>query len=149
MKTILIGIAAIAITFCFVFSLIQLSCGAAWGEEPKIKAIFWDANGTPWQHATEKVRIDLDNGHSIFLELGEEMPQYHVYKFKIDKPEMPPGYTLMCSADGLFTFRDSDGFVPNVLIGSTKEKVVEVAWSLYRDEEIDRMNRNRTWKDCK
>ena len=49
-------------------------------DNPKIKAIFWD--GTPWRHATEKIRIDLDNGQSIFIGLGEEMPQNGKCKHK-------------------------------------------------------------------
>ena len=57
----------------------------AWGGEgaeeitiPKIKAMFWDEYRN---HATEQVQVDLDNGQTITIVVGEEMPQY---QFKID-----------------------------------------------------------------
>jgi len=47
--------------------------------EPKIKAMFWDKYRR--QYATDKIQIDLDNGQTIILTVGEEIPQY---RFKID-----------------------------------------------------------------
>jgi len=64
-----------------VYPLIIMAEDSEESTKPKIKAMFWDESR---QHATDKVQVDLDNGQTITLVAGEEMPQYYIYRFKIN-----------------------------------------------------------------
>ena len=71
-----------------------------WGGEgaeeitiPKIKAMFWDEYRN---HATEQVQVDLDNGQTITIVVGEEMPQY---QFKIDSDPKQYQYQFKIDSD--------------------------------------------------
>jgi len=64
-------------------------------------------------------------------------------------PELPPEFTLMCSPDGLFNFKDYDGYISSTDQGTNRETVIKRAWLWYEFLEKEKRNKHRKWTECK